>query len=144
MNISKKQLIQIIKEETEAVLKEGLMGDLHDEYYGPDETWIDAVKLALSDRDLMKVPIRPSETTIPFNEDPAFIVSDLDPRQLVKIILNLFHQDKLVLSGQDENTYKMMDDLHAVGHGGEPRYQDAYKLRELFGGLNPGLDRKLP
>tara|TARA_R110000824_G_scaffold5670_16_gene26243 strand:+ start:2527 stop:2961 length:435 start_codon:yes stop_codon:yes gene_type:complete len=144
MHITKQQLNNIIKEETQKLIKEGLMGDMHNRFYGPDDTWVDAVKLALSDRDLMKVPVRPSETEIPFNEDPAFIVSDLDPRQLVKIILNLYHHGELVLDGQDEDTYKMMDDLHAVGHGGEPRYQDAYKLKELFGGLNSGLDQKLP
>jgi hypothetical protein len=143
MKITKEQLKQMIKEETKKVINEGLVGNDHERFYGPDETWVDAVKLALSERDLMKVPVRPSQTMIPVAEDPAFIVSDLDPRQLVKIILNLYHNNALNL-GFDEDTYKMMDDLHAVGHGGEPRYQGAYKLRELFGGLNPGLDRKLP
>ena len=91
----------------------------------------------------MRNPIGPSDTTIPFNEDPEFIVSDLDPRQLVKIILNLYHNSELTL-GFDEDTYKLMDDLHATGHGGEPRYEGSHMLRKIFGGLNSGLDKKLP
>ena len=144
MKITKQQLKQIIQEEAKKVIKEGLAGDMHQRYYGPDDTWIDAVKLVLSDRGLLNVSIRPSETMIPIDEDPVQIVSDLDPGQLVGIILNLYHKGDLTLSGRDEDTYKMMNDLFTVGHGGEPEYQDAYKLRGLFGGLNPGLDKKLP
>jgi len=126
-----------------APMKEGLIDDMHQRYYGPEDTWIDAIKLALSERDLMKQPIDPVDTTIPFNDDPADIVADLPVRQLASIINNLYHHDELVL-GFDEDTYKMMDDFMAVANGMEPNYQDAYKLRELFGGLNSGLDRKLP
>jgi len=146
VKITKSQLKQIIKEEARKTIKEGLAGDMHRRYYGPDDTWIDAVKLALSEpnRDLLRVPVVPSETMIPFDEDPEQIVSDLDPGQLVSIILNLYHKGDLKLSVRDEDTYKMMNDLFTVGHGGEPGYQDAYKLKDLFGGLNPRLDRKLP
>ena len=143
MKITKEKLNQIIKEETRNVLKEGLMGDLHNRYYGPDETWIDAVKLMLSDKGLMKEPIRPGQTVIPFGEDPAFIVSDLPASELVGIIMKLYSNQELNL-GFDEDTYKMMDDFYAIGHGGEPRYQGAHMLRQLFGGLNAGLDKKLP
>jgi len=146
VKITKEHLRNIILEETQKAINEGLLGgakDYHARYYGPDETWVDAVKLALSDRDLMSMPVRPGQTMIPIDEDPIEIVAGLPPNVLVGIIMNLFHEGQLNLAG-DDDIYRLMDDLHAVGHGGEPRFQGAYKLRELFGGLNPRLDKKLP
>ena len=89
MKITKAKLNQIIKEETQNVLKEGLMGDLHSRYYGPDEVSVDAVKLMLSEKGLMKNPIRPGQTVIPIDQDAAFIVSDLPVSALINIIMDL-------------------------------------------------------
>ena len=143
IKITKAKLNQIIKEETQNVLKEGLMGGLHSRYYGPDDVSVDAVKLMLSEKGLMKNPIRPGQTVIPIDQDPAFIVSDLPVSALVGIITDLYRNQELTL-GFDEDTYKMMDDFFAIGHGGEPRFAGAHMLRQLFSGLNGGLDKKLP
>lgn len=143
MKINRSKLRQIIKEETQNILKEGLIGDLSNPQFGPGDEEFDALKLALSDRGLMKEPVESVDTMVPFNQVPSSIVASLPVKWIAYMISNLYHNEQLSL-GFDEDTYKMMDDFTAVTRGQEPRYGNAYKLRNLFGGLHPKLDRLLP
>ena len=91
MKITKQQLRHIIKQETQNIIKESrLIGDLSDTQFGPGDEEFDALRLVLSDRGLMKDPVDPADTMVPFNQDAAMIVANL-PVKWIAYMLSLIH-----------------------------------------------------